>query len=150
MFFAVTMFFGGCGTSPNAVDEETMVLLLADAMTMEAGHQVQYNFGILPDSIWIKDYTFLCKKHKVEYSDFSKQLSWYQDQPEEYSQLMEKVITQLQQSDTRFSGANAARKPLPSSINEKARAMLDNAVEKGRDSSLGKLVPITSDKNRKR
>ena len=150
MFFALTLVLGGCGTSPNSVNEESMVKLLADAMIMEAGHQVQYNFGILPDSIWIKDYTFLCKKYHIEYSDFVKQLSWYQDKPEEYSLLMEKVITHLQQGDPRFNASNRQRRPLPNSIQEKAQQVLETAVEKGMDSSMGKLTPVVLDKERKR
>ena len=66
MFFSGLFMLLGCMGSPNGTAESKMVAVLADAMTMEAGHQIRYNFGLLPDSIWEKEYRFICNKHQVE------------------------------------------------------------------------------------
>ena len=73
-----------------------MVSVLCDVMVMEAGHQVKYNYGILPDSIWVRDYSFICKKHDVKYADFKTEMLRLKTHPAEFDVVMEQVITQLQ------------------------------------------------------
>ena len=73
-----------------------MVSVLCDVMVMEAGHQVKYNYGILPDSIWFRDYSFICNKHDVKYEDFKAEMLRLKTHPAEFDVVMEQVITQLQ------------------------------------------------------
>ncbi|MBU3745632.1 MAG: DUF4296 domain-containing protein [Sediminibacterium sp.] len=150
MFFTGLLMLLGCTGSPNGTEESKMVAVLADAMTMEAGHQIRYNFGLLPDSIWEKEYRFICNKHNIAYEDFVEDLGWYQAEPQEYSQLMEKVITRLQQADSRFATSSSTNNPKPNSMEARVRAMMDSAVEKGRDSVKGGIIILKTDKNRKR
>jgi hypothetical protein len=150
MFFSGLFMLLGCMGSPNGTAESKMVAVLVDAMTMEAGHQIRYNFGLLPDSIWEKEYRFICNKHQVEYQDFVEDLRWYQDDPQAYSQLMENVITRLQQSDSRFASPTNSNMPRPNSMEARVRAMMDTAVEKGKDSVKGGIIILKTDKNRKR
>jgi len=150
MFFSGLFMLLGCVGSPNGTAESKMVAVLADAMTMEAGHQIRYNFGLLPDSIWEKEYRFICNKHQVEYQDFVEDLRWYQDDPQAYSQLMENVITRLQQSDSRFASSTNSNMHRPNSMEARVRAMMDTAVEKGKDSVKGGIIILKTDKNRKR
>jgi hypothetical protein len=150
MFFTGLLFLLGCTGFTNSVNEEKMVAILADAMTMEAGHQIRYNFGLLPDSIWEKEYQFICNKHNVKYQSFVETLKEVQDSPEEFSALMEKVITRLQQSDSRFATPKNATLPRPNSMEARVRAMMDSAVEKRGDSAKGGIIILKTDKNRKR
>ena len=81
---------------------------------------------------------------------FVEDLRWYQKEPQEYSQLMEKVITRLQQSDSRFASSTNSNMPRPNSMAACVRAMMDTAVEKGKDSVKGGIIILKTDKNRKR
>ena len=118
---AVFLFMlSACGFSGGFVSEEKMEKILADAMVLESGNQIFYNFGVLPDSVWERDYAFVCKKYDVDYADFVKQLKYYQDEPEDFSAMMEKVITRLQKSDARYDVKNYHPKNLPSSLRDKA------------------------------
>jgi Domain of unknown function (DUF4296) len=73
-----------------------MANVLTDILLLEAGNQVQYNFATIPDKIWKRDYAFVCKKHKMDTSDFRKGMNWYSDHPEQYTKIMEQVINRLQ------------------------------------------------------
>ena len=148
MFFVGCICWLSCNGAPNHVNEDKMVKVLADAMTMEAGHQIRYNYGLLPDSIWQRDYGFICKKHQVDYQDFVKELTWYQEEPEAYSLLMEKVITRLQQADARFGGG--VKPKIYSAMEAKVRALMDTTVSKGIDTSLGRVLLKKKDNNRRR
>jgi hypothetical protein len=85
-----------CGPGQPKLEQKKMVSVLCDVMVMEAGHQVKYNYGILPDSIWVRDYSFICKKHGVKYDDFKAELSRLKAHPADFDVVMERVITQLQ------------------------------------------------------
>lgn len=76
-----------------------MVNLMCDAMLIEAGNQIQSNYAWLPDSIWAKHYGFICTKHGVPYEDFKAELIRLKAEPEAFSQLMERVITQMQMAE---------------------------------------------------
>ena len=118
---AVFLFMlSACGFSGGFVSEEKMEKILADAMVLESGNQIFYNFGVLPDSVWERDYAFVCKKYDVNYADFVQQMKYYQDEPEDFSAMMEKVITRLQKTDSRYDLKNYHPKNLPSSLRDKA------------------------------
>jgi len=85
-----------CGPGQPKLEQKKMVSVLCDVMVMEAGHQVKYNYGILPDSIWVRDYSFICKKHGVKYDDFKAELLRLKAHPADFDVVMERVITQLQ------------------------------------------------------
>lgn len=76
-----------------------MVTVMSDLIVLEAGNQISYNYAVLPDSIWVRDYRFVCQKHKIDYDDFCIQLKYYKDAPKEFGLLMEKVITQIQMAE---------------------------------------------------
>lgn len=85
-----------CGSEQPKLEQKKMVSVLCDVMVMEAGHQVKYNYGILPDSIWVRDYSFICKNHGVKYDDFKAELLRLKAHPADFNGVMEQVITQLQ------------------------------------------------------
>jgi hypothetical protein len=85
-----------CGPEQPKLEQKKMVSVLCDVMVMEAGHQVKYNYGILPDSIWVRDYSFICNKHDVKYEDFKAEMLRLKTHPAEFDVVMEQVITQLQ------------------------------------------------------
>ena len=76
-----------CGPAQPKLDQKKMVSVLCDVMVMEAGHQVKYNYGILPDSIWVRDYGFICKKHGVKYEDFKAEMLRLKAHPQEFDQV---------------------------------------------------------------
>ena len=99
LFFSLSILMlcmVSCGPAQPKLDQKKMVSVLCDVMVMEAGHQVKYNYGILPDSIWVRDYGFICKKHGVKYEDFKAEMLRLKVHPQEFDQVMEQVITQLQ------------------------------------------------------
>ena len=73
-----------------------MKLVMQDIMLMESGNQMKYNYGMLPDALWKRDYAFVCKKHQIDTSDFREMMAYYKRHPESFSKLMEEVITALQ------------------------------------------------------
>jgi len=83
--------------APKArVEEKKMVDLMCDVMLLEAGNQIKYNYAALPDSLWQSHYNFVCAKHEVSYADFKAELLRLKADPEAFTALMEKVITQMQ------------------------------------------------------
>ncbi|MFZ9971029.1 MAG: hypothetical protein ACO3GK_06960, partial [Bacteroidia bacterium] len=53
--FLALLFVGAC-QERSPIDAEKMTAVLVDAVLLEAGHQQKYNFGVLPDSAWLRDY----------------------------------------------------------------------------------------------
>ncbi|MSP57384.1 MAG: DUF4296 domain-containing protein [Flavobacteriaceae bacterium] len=98
LFLLICSVFA-CHSSPNRVSDEKMIAILADAMVLEASNQIQYDYATLPDSVWLKEYSFVCKKHAINFEDFKSQLHWLKENPDEFSPIMEKVITRLQWAD---------------------------------------------------
>ena len=94
----VALLWVSCAQKP-ALSESKMIPLMCDVMLLEAGNQIHYNYAVLPDSLWDSHYQFVCKKHGVPYADFKAELLRLKSQPEEFSLLMEKVITQMQMSE---------------------------------------------------
>jgi hypothetical protein len=83
-----------------------MVDVMTDVMQLEAGHQLKYNGGIIPDTFWQRDYAFVFKKHNVSEADFRLTVEEYQKQPETYSKVMEQVITRLQKMEIKRQTKN--------------------------------------------
>lgn len=96
LFALLSLLAVSCGPEQPKLEQKKMVSVLCDVMVMEAGHQVKYNYGILPDSIWVRDYSFICKNHGVKYDDFKAELSRLKSHPADFNGVMEQVITQLQ------------------------------------------------------
>jgi hypothetical protein len=84
-----------CQQKPS-LSPDAMKRILVDATLLEAGQQQQYNFGVLPDSAWLRDYRFVLAKHGLDTAEFYPALRWYKAHPDEYAQVWEGVITELQ------------------------------------------------------
>ena len=96
LFMILSLLAVSCGPEQPKLEQKKMVSVLCDVMVMEAGHQVKYNYGILPDSVWVRDYSFICKNHGVKYDDFKAELLRLKAHPADFNGVMEQVITQLQ------------------------------------------------------
>lgn len=96
LFMILSLLVVSCGPEQPKLEQKKMVSVLCDVMVMEAGHQVKYNYGILPDSVWVRDYSFICKNHGVKYDDFKAELLRLKAHPADFNGVMEQVITQLQ------------------------------------------------------
>lgn len=96
--FLITVVFA-CNSRQFPIEEPKMVQILADAMRLEAGMQIKYNYAIQPDSMWKKNYAFILKKHNVEQADFDQTLGSYKRDGKLFAELMEKVIDVLQRDE---------------------------------------------------
>lgn len=97
----VIIGFFACNFNSFPVEENKMVDILADAMVLESGIQIKYNYAVLPDSIWTANYGFILKKHNVTVADFDKTLDYYKRDGKAFSALMEKVIVKLQKDEVK-------------------------------------------------
>lgn len=96
--FVITVVFA-CNSRQFPVEEPKMVQILADAMRLEAGMQIKYNYAIQPDSLWNRNYAIILKKHNVDHSDFDETLKSYKRDGKLFAELMEKVIDVLQRDE---------------------------------------------------
>jgi hypothetical protein len=69
---------------------------MTDVMLMESANAINFNQGLLPDSLWENDYAVIFKKHQIGRDQFKTAIVYYQAHPEQFSAIMEKVITRLQ------------------------------------------------------
>ena len=69
---------------------------MTDVMLMESANAINYNHGLLPDSLWEKEYAGIFNKHHIAKEQFKTAIDYYQAHPEQFSAIMEKVITRLQ------------------------------------------------------
>ena len=76
--------------------QDKMAEVMTDVLMMESANAINYNQGLLPDSLWEKDYAVIFKKHAISREDFKNAVSFYHEHPEQFSAIMEKVITRLQ------------------------------------------------------
>jgi hypothetical protein len=76
--------------------KEKMVDVMTDVMLMESAKAINYNHGLLPDSLWEKEYAVIFSKHHIAKEQFKTAIAYYQAHPEQFSAIMEKVITRLQ------------------------------------------------------
>jgi len=76
--------------------KEKMADVMTDVMLMESANAINYNHGLLPDSLWEKDYAVVFSKHGISREEFKNAVSFYQEHPDQFSVIMEKVITRLQ------------------------------------------------------
>ena len=96
-----------CQSSSFKVPEATMVEIMSDALTLEAGNSIKYNYAVLPDSLWNTEYAFILKKHNVSPADFEATMESYKHNGEKFGQLIEKVIDNLQKSEMRRKNPKA-------------------------------------------
>lgn len=73
-----------------------MTDIMTDVMMLESANAIEYNHGLLPDSLWEQDYAQVFKKHQVDKETFKEAFLFYQEHPEQFSKIMEAVITRLQ------------------------------------------------------
>lgn len=83
-----------------------MIPLFSDIMLLEAGNQAAYNYGNIPNPVWMRDYMLICKKHNTDTATLRKTFNYLQQHPETYSKLLEDVITRLQKEEMAKSRAN--------------------------------------------
>lgn len=98
--FLITLVLG-CNSMDFPVKESKMVQVMADAMRLEAGMQIKYNYAVQPDSIWNANYAFILKKHDVSKADFDKTMESYKRDGKKFAELMEKVIDILQRDEVK-------------------------------------------------
>jgi len=95
--FGTSILFS-CQSEPN-IPQQKMIPLMADVIRLEASQQVEYNYLTLSDSLWSLNYGFILKKHQIDSTDFKQTLEFYKRNPSEFSELMGKVIDELQQEE---------------------------------------------------
>lgn len=98
--FLITLA-SACNSLEFPVDEPKMVAIMVDAMRMEAGMQVKYNYAVQPDSVWKQNYAFILKKHDVAQKDFDKTIESYKRDGKKFTELMEKAIEILQRDEVK-------------------------------------------------
>lgn len=98
LFLGILLCFSSCGKNLPLSEGQT-VEILADAMRLEASQQVAYNYLTLPDSAWDRGYDFLLKKHKVNPKDFEETMNYYQQNAQEFADLMSKVVDVLNKEE---------------------------------------------------
>ncbi len=91
----VAIILVACSGAP--ISKKNMENIMVDAMLLEAGNQVRYNAGLIPAGKWKKDYAIICQKHGVDTTEFKKALTYYTQHPKLFAQVMDKVVTQLQE-----------------------------------------------------
>lgn len=96
----MALLLGSC-SKEIPLDRNTTVMLLADAMRLEASQQVAYNYMLLPDSIWTRQYDFILKKHGVTQSDFEITMEYYKRHGAEFSGVMEEVVAILEEESNK-------------------------------------------------
>jgi hypothetical protein len=96
----------GCGDEAK-IEEKKLVDVMCDVMLMEAGNQIEYNYANLPDSLWNSHYDFVCKKHGISKEDLKAELLRLKADPEAFTLLMEKVITQMQMAELKARKDNS-------------------------------------------
>jgi hypothetical protein len=84
-----------CNTSP--IKKNKMEDVMYDIMIVESGNQHKYNFGLLPREKWDKDYFIIAQRHDLDTQDLKKAFTYYSAHPKEFGQVMETVITRLQE-----------------------------------------------------
>ena len=83
-----------CNTVP--VSNANMSKIMYDVMIMEAGNQVNYNYGLLPKAKWKGDYASIAKKHHVDSNKLKEAFQFYSKHPDKFSKVMETTIALLQ------------------------------------------------------
>jgi hypothetical protein len=76
-----------------------MVEVMTDVMLLEGGNQAQYNFGNVSEKAWRRDYLFIMRKHGLDTAIFRKSMNYLEKKPEEFSKILEEVITKLQKTE---------------------------------------------------
>lgn len=89
------ILLASCGDK-TPIQREKTVEVLTDAMRLEASQQVAYNYLLLPDSIWEKQYGFLLKKHQISPKEFEETLEYYKSHGKEFAEIMGEVVAILE------------------------------------------------------
>jgi len=98
VLLGILLWFSSCKKN-LPISEDQTVEILVDAMRLEASQQVAYNYLTLPDSAWDSGYAFVLKKHKVSPKDFEKTMNYYQQNAQEFADLMSKVVDILNKEE---------------------------------------------------
>lgn len=98
----LSILLGAC-TQETPLTKEKTVLILADAMRLEATQQVAYNYMVIPDSLWKQHYDFLLKKHQVSPKDFEKTMEELKQNGKLFADVMNEVVQILEEEhDKKF------------------------------------------------
>ncbi len=92
------LIFISCESQPT-IPQQKMIPLMADVIRLEASQQVEYNYQTLSDSLWTLNYSFVLKKHQTDSNEFKQTLEFYKRNPSDFSNLMGKVIDELQEEE---------------------------------------------------
>lgn len=92
------LIFISCESQPT-IPQQKMIPLMADVIRLEASQQVEYNYQTLSDSLWTLNYSFVLKKHQIDSNEFKQTLEFYKRNPSDFSNLMGKVIDELQEEE---------------------------------------------------
>lgn len=103
---AITAILFSC-QEKAVLPKSKMVDVLTDVMLLEAGNQVQYNYGNIPGIAWDRDYVVVCKKNGIDTTQFRQAMGFLEKKPEKFAVIMEEVITRLQKMEMK---ANAVKK----------------------------------------
>lgn len=86
-----------CNISGRKVmPQEKMVEILTDIAIVEAGNGLDSNIASYKPSQWKGDYAFVFRKYGADDSLFRSSYRYYFNRPEQFSKIMEQVITNLQ------------------------------------------------------
>lgn len=96
----IALLLGSC-SKDLPINRETTVLILTDAMRLEASQQVAYNYMLLPDSIWELQYDFILAKHKVSSADFENTMEYYKQHGKEFANIMTDVVAVLEEESNK-------------------------------------------------
>ncbi len=96
----IALLLGSC-SNDLPINRETTVLIITDAMRLEASQQVAYNYMLLPDSIWKLQYDFILAKHQVSSADFENTMEYYKQHGKEFANIMTDVVAVLEEESNK-------------------------------------------------
>jgi hypothetical protein len=96
----IALLLGSC-SKDLPINRETTVLILTDAMRLEASQQVAYNYMLLPDSIWKLQYDFILAKYQVSAADFENTMEYYKQHGKEFANIMTDVVAVLEEESNK-------------------------------------------------
>jgi hypothetical protein len=95
LFSLLTLFACNLG-GRKVLPQEKMVELLTDIAIVEAGNGLDSSIASYEPSQWKGDYAFVFRKYGADDSLFRSSYRYYFNRPEQFSKIMEQVITNLQ------------------------------------------------------
>lgn len=154
-FFLLSSCFKSLKTEEAVLEEETLIRLLTDIHLAEA-RLSDYNSMKLErrDSFATAYYYSIFQIHQADTADFQQSMEAYANNPEEMNQLYEKVLTRLQQNESKYvKGSKSLKDRNPKGEKQKekdpkgAASKKDTASEKREVIKImNKQIPIEKNK----